>query len=406
MQNSVKDVKTKQHLHRFGHVFLLVAFALPVVLVLLISVTGQREESVLENRSLTKLPAFTLSSYADGSFQDDLEKGLIDQLPLMEPVKEAILDGKNDLMKLQQRLLYAVAPGVRQTYEMIADGYYHFAGDDKRIVEKPVDYSARQRYLDALEANFGAISDIPMYVYFIENSRTVDFENPDAEDEVYAQVIAALKPAAADVFHVTDYQNYSENFYQTDHHWNYKGSYKGYQAIYRMLHGSETGMLAPVDTIETDAVFQGSYARQTHVMCADEKFAFQTFDVPKYTTEINGRRRNYGNLSAYEKGKYQTEALANHYANCFGGDFGQIVYDFGTEGKGNLLIVASSYSNPINALIAAGYDKTFVIDLRYYQDWAGVPFDAAAFCSEQKIDAVLLLGDVNFFYGDAAGSQD
>ena len=90
--------------------------------------------------------------------------------------------------------------------------------------------------------------------------------------------------------------------------------------------------------------------------------------------------------------------MTNHYGNCFGGDFGEIVYDFGTEGKGNLLMVASSYSNPINALIASGYDKTYVIDLRYYEVWAGEPFDPAAYCEKYGIDTVLLLGDVRLFY--------
>ena len=159
-------------------------------------------------------------------------------------------------------------------------------------------------------------------------------------------------------------------------------------------------MLTPRETIETDAVFQGSYARQTHTLCADETFSFQTFDLPKFSTEINGRRRAYGNVGMYEKKKYPTDALSNHYANCFGGDFGQIVYDFGTTGKGKLLLVASSYSNPINALIAAGFDKTYVVDLRYYQGWAGKPFDPASYCQEHGIDQVLLLGDVNLFYVD------
>jgi hypothetical protein len=110
-------------------------------------------------------------------------------------------------------------------------------------------------------------------------------------------------------------------------------------------------------------------------------------------------------LAAYEKQKYSKEPLANHYANCFGGDFAQIVYDFGTSGRGKLLLVASSYSNPINALIAAGYDQTYVIDLRYYEDWAGEPFDPTAYCQENGIDKVLLLGDVKLFFDDGQDGE-
>ena len=94
------------------------------------------------------------------------------------------------------------------------------------------------------------------------------------------------------------------------------------------------------------------------------------------------------------------EGKAHLVGRCFGGDFGQIIYDFGTEGKGKLLLVASSYSNPINALIAAGYDQTYVVDLRYYQEWAGKPFDPVSYCEENGIGTVLLLGDVNLFFVD------
>ena len=69
-----------------------------------------------------------------------------------------------------------------------------------------------------------------------------------------------------------------------------------------------------------------------------------------------------------------------------------------------LLIVASSYSNPINALIAAGYDRTFVIDLRYYEAYANHPFDTAEYCKENDIHKILLLGDVNLFYVDGPES--
>ena len=393
---SLQTEKQKKSGLRCAGVVLLALFAFPMVLTALIPIVGQRDESVQENRTLKKLPAWTAQGFLSGAFQDDLEDALIDQLPLGEPVKGAVLDAKNGLLKTQQQLLFALRPDLKSNYSLIADGYYHYAGDAHRIVEKPKAYDAA--HLEALAASFRGLPDVK--IYFIENSRTVDFDHPAEENEALRQTLAAFAPAAWDVFPVEDYESYCRNFYQTDHHWNCEGSYEGYRAVYRLLHGTEEGMIPAGDTVGTDAVFQGSYARQTHDLCADETFAFKTFDLPKFTTEINGRRRAYGNTAMYARGKYPTDSLANHYANCFGGDFGQIVYDFGTEGKGKLLLVASSYSNPINALIAAGYDQTYVVDLRYYQEWAGKPFDPVSYCEENGIGTVLLLGDVNLFFVD------
>ena len=400
----INDKETpKQHTGwiKLRHAVFTALFFIPALALLLLPVLGQKDASVKENRALARLPAPSVSSFMDGSFQDALEDALTDQLLGGEQVKGLALDGKNAVLSLQQSLLYAAAPGLKTNYVMIAQGYYHYAGDEHRIVEKPEEQDPER--LKSFAAAFEGIPREQLSVYFIENSRTVDFDRPEMSGEVYRQVTAALDPAKADRFTVSDYGDYCENFYQTDHHWNARGASKGYRAVYRLLHGTDEGALSPVDTVSTQAVFQGSYARQTHILCADETFSFQTFELPPYTTYINGRRRAYGNLSAYEKQKYSTEPLANHYANCFGGDFAQIVYDFGTSGKGRLLMVASSYSNPINALIAAGYDQTYVVDLRYYEEWAGAPFDPAAYCRENGIDTVLLLGDVKLFFEDLPG---
>ena len=383
--------------------FFLILFLLPMLLTFLIFFTGQRDVSVKENRVLTTFPAFSVQSFTEGGVQDGLENALIDQWPLAETLKGIVMDAKNELMQHQQSILYMLKPGLKTAYSLIAEGYYHYQEDEHRIVEKPRDLSAEQAHLAELAANINA-ADADIYVYFIENSRVVDFDHPDTDHSVYRQILEAIDPIGSDLFAVPDYAVYCENFYQTDHHWNIDGAYAGYQAIYRLLHGNEEGMIGPGEYIRTDAVFQGSYARQIHNLCADETFCLRVFDLSSYSTQIDGRRRSYGNVKMYQSGRYSKDELANHYANCFGGDHGEIVYDFGTEGKGKLLVVASSYSNPINALIAAGYDQTYVIDLRYYETSAGRPFDAAEYCWEHDIHTILLLGDVNLFYVDGPES--
>ena len=69
-----------------------------------------------------------------------------------------------------------------------------------------------------------------------------------------------------------------------------------------------------------------------------------------------------------------------------------------------LLLIASSYSNPINGLLAAHFDRTVVIDPRYWAEWAGEPFDPERCAAEQGATDLLLLGDIEFFLQDLAGA--
>ena len=381
---------------------LIALFVVPVLLVLAGLIRGQLQVSETENRTLTQYPELSGHSFLNGTFQNTLEDALGDQMLFSEEIKENVQDGHLAIQNLQKQMLYAVHPELKDGYTQIVDGYYHYNAEENRIVEKAQDYSDRQEHLEKLAQQFREIPETRLYLYFIENSRVVDFDHPEKPDEVYTRVIKAFQPDTADVFRISGYDEYKKYFYQTDHHWNYLGSYIGYQAIFRMLHpgDEETAQIQPTETIELPVVFQGSYARQTHQLCADENFTFQKFDMPEYRTVIQGKQGTYGHLSLYMKGKYPTDSLRNHYAYCFGGDFGQIEYDFGDQGRGNLPLVASSYSNPINALIAAGYDHTWVVDLRYYASWAGQAFQPETFCKEHEIQDILLLGDANFFFVD------
>ena len=118
---------------------------------------------------------------------------------------------------------------------------------------------------------------------------------------------------------------------------------------------------------------------------------------------MNGKRGTYGHLASYIRGKVPEDNLRNHYAYCYGGDYGEIVYDFGDEGRGSLLMLVDSYSNPINGLIASHFDTTYVIDPRYYESWAGVPFDPESYLADHPADTLLMMGDILFFQGADGG---
>lgn len=376
-------------------------FALPVILFWVnMAVNGQQTVSETENRALVQMPVLSAQSFRNGVFQDELEEAIGDQLPGSEMIRSAVKDTEAGLLDAMQNAFSVVFPEMRNGYLQISDGYYTYRGDEHRIVERPLPFEKTElleRMRDALQAQ-----PAPVYLYFVENSRSLDFDHPTCESEWFLRLREELQPTAARNFTFADYDGFCSLFYETDHHWNAEGSYRGYTEILEMIRPGETP-LAKGELIEIPAVFNGSYARLTKRMCAAETFAFYDFDIPKHTETMNGKRGTYGRLNAYRKGKYTADTLTNHYAACYGGDYGEIIYDFGTEGKGNLLMIASSYSNPINGLIASHFDRTYVIDLRYYEEWAGKPFDPAAYVRGNDIGTVLLLGDAKLFADEGEG---
>ena len=164
----------------------------------------------------------------------------------------------------------------------------------------------------------------------------------------------------------------------------------------------QTGHTAPSTTVRAyppPVPFPEYFFRRSSCgnATADELFRAYSYPLPKMKTVLNGKNGQYGHRSVYEKDRYPTDELRNHYAYYYGGDYGEILIDNGSSRGRNLLLIADSYSNPINLLLASHFDRTCVIDLRYYEKDTGKPFDISGCISENRITDVLLLGDIAFF---------
>ena len=381
---------------RFAYYLLLIGCALPILLLSVILFTGQREISASENRALAKFPVFSLNSFMDGSYQADLEKALGDQYPGGERIKGFVLDAQNAVTKAETALLSAFAAPDARIYTEIAPGYYHFAGDEHRIVERPWAEGNDMEKLRRAAEPFNRADNVRKYLYFVRNSRSQDFTEPSSGNPVFDHVCAAYHADGYGCFSAADYQEYCRLFYQTDHHWNAQGADRAYRELVALL-GIADEPIQVEGELSFDVVFNGSYARQTKDLCADEKFSVLTYSLPPMKLTLNGKRGQYGHQSLYEKNRYPVDELRNHYAYYYGGDFGEIIIENPRKDAGRLLVLADSYSNPLNLLLASHYSQTFIIDLRYYQRDMGQAFDLDQYIAEHQADTLLMLGDIALF---------
>lgn len=113
------------------------------------------------------------------------------------------------------------------------------------------------------------------------------------------------------------------------------------------------------------------------------------------SVRLNGNDQSvdYGAADAFFNGE-RTDAT---YGNFYGGDDGEIVFDTHNTEKENILLIGESYDNAILKLVASHYNRTYSVDLRYYEAYMGHAFHLEQYIKENNISKVLLIGNVDYF---------
>ncbi len=391
-------------------VFLLASFIMIFGFTIVILIRGQKEKSVIENRPLAKFPKFSFNDFFQGKYQEDLEKSLSDQMPCGQSIKTAMTSWKSETIgNLQTKLVANIETNepveqlnepnedkpkeVRKIrYIPISGGSVYHYGDSPYMVFKCKSFENSKTKIDEMAESYQKhFEDIDSYFYFVNISKSIDFNKVDeTENEFLTYIKQAFSDFQCDGLKIDSYEQYMDYFYETDHHWNYKGSYQGYKDIINLMLPEEN-VLEPIETKTFDTYYYGSNARTTAVYTNKEEFTVYDFKIPKHTIYVNGKLSGYGNRDMYFNNGYSTEKGYNHYGAFYGGDFAEVSFDFKQPEKENLLVIAPSYSNAINKLLASHFNKTYYIDLRHYQNTYEKAFNPEEFCKKNKIDKFLFL---------------
>lgn len=189
-----------------------------------------------ENRYANRAALPTPGTYADGTFQDQLEAALGDQTPFAERFKARY----NDLSsKLTKALLKPV----------LESGRYYRIGDvqlfSDYLTYHTRDLQVLRPTLEERAANYNAIfaahPDIEFFVCYIEKDTDINFETGErvyADDLLFSML--NLPEDRMLEYEIPDFAAFSEYFYRTDHHWNYLGSYRAYRELLPLLGCTDT----------------------------------------------------------------------------------------------------------------------------------------------------------------------
>lgn len=413
--------------------------------------TGQTDISETEMRTLQKVPAFSEEDFSTGVFQNELEDSIADQLRFGEQIKYIVKQGYNALTGLfsktaarivlkaaetpgsENGVIQAVAgagpetsgeltgndvfesgPGLKsassfesapaaeskpkQDYhyiyqEVVADSLYKL-DDSGYIIQM---WAPPEQYdFDLYDPEMLAAVTYPKYMLFIDTPLSTDFNHP-GESGVYEYVKAHM-PAMTGYAQLTfeNFEEFKKLFYQTDHHWNFRGSYLGYTLCMKMLEGPDVKLIQPTGIHTYPTIYNGSLARDNLLRCSTEMFTVYEFDIPAYTTYVDDVEAEYGWRSWYvSNDDFPHNLYSNHYGMYYGDDHAKVVYDFDNPEAESILILATSWSNAINELIASHYNETHVLDFRHYRATYGEGINAQKYMEEHGLSKLLILGDIS-----------
>lgn len=272
-------------------------------------------------------------------------------------------------------------------YNLVAKDIFTF-GDDDYLLYKHTERDMtkkRKENIKVIDEFYSHIKVDKKYLYLINNDTSIDFTKID--NNVFNEINKYFLDYQKSYFNLDSYEYYRNHFFKNDHHWNYKGSYQGYQDIMKMLYPNQYKKIIrkPIKEIKLESRVRGSKEKRSKFKISDEKFVAYDFDIPEYTLKINGRKTEYGLRRRIHNGyKYTADNIS--YGDFYGSDYAEVVYDFHNKEKDNLLIIGFSDTNAINELLASHFNKTFILDPRYY-----TYKDVNKYIKDNKIDRILLV---------------
>ncbi len=335
---------------------------------------NSRYVNLVDNRQAYRFSMPTMKSLISGEYQDSIDETIADQLPKYNYFKLLYLKIVNytniktiNLLDLNKPNEYVKLSNIYLYNDYLLYGT-EYNKDTKNFIKET------NNLIDNTDSN--------VYLYFINTDLNHNFKTGELTD-TFNNIKNSVKTNNIDSLKYDSFDEYKEYFYKTDHHWNYKGAYKGYTDIASLMNLDVPKIK---DTICVNKFFNGSKFRDiAGLKIINDEACVYDFDLPEFDIYISGKKADdYG--SPIEK-LDQTNEIT--YAYLYGADYDEIIFiNKETNSDKNLLIYSNSYSNAINKLLASNYKKTFVIDGRHYNGESMIDY-----IKDKKIDDVIIISN-------------
>ncbi len=304
------------------------------------------EYSLSERRALVQLPELNAESIASGDFMDNFETYAADQFPMRDRIRsiksftELNIFRKSDVNGIYLKDDHIVKNEAPFDIEML-----DYAGEKFRYI------------YDAFIAGSNAeiyLSIIPDKSYYLSDGRSaLDYEKLTEEMQKRADYMTYI-----DVSHLLE----ADDYYRTDSHW----KQECIQDVALEL-ASAMGAYAECAYQENilDVPFYGVYYGQLGLSCEPDTIRYLTNDI------LNGCTvTSYGKGSPEESVIYNMEKAEGKdpYEMFLSGTEPFITIENpAADTERELVIFRDSFGSSLAPLMAEGYSKITLIDIRYMQ---------------------------------------
>lgn len=349
------------------------------------------DEVERENRYAYKYEKININKFLNNDIQNNIENTLADQILISGKLKSA-----NNYFKGTMINLYINQMLDENTNEYLYAVNVSFYGP-KTLVFAPYNLDDYKENLNEMISNYNEIiskyKNVDFYAYYIEKDTDINFDT-NKKMGAYEYIKANLSVKKISKFEINNIDDFRNYFYKTDHHWNYKGSYKGYKEVLNLL-GIKNFKEYKYEVCLQDN-FSGSKARTSIFnKVITETFCAYKFDYMPIDVTINGIKvEDYGQQMKYINKELDSKIS---YGDFYGWDEGEIIFDNHDNTKENILIFGESFDNAILKLVSENFNKTISIDLRNYEFYMKKKFNIDDYLKEYNIDKVLFIGNIGFY---------
>lgn len=302
--------------------------------------------SVSERRPLEQFPKVTVQSIMNGSFGDKLEKYLLDQFPLREPLRTLKSIWQFEVYKQSDNNgIYIIDDHVLKLDSVLKeDEIAAMIANTNKVYES---------YLQGMNVSFGLIPDKNYFAAAQHGYPVLDYtrmeqllQNGLNEDIRYL----GMTPFADLTL---------DDYYRTDLHWKQEALQPVVNALAQALDFSPTEL----DFCDQTAYspFYGSYYGQSALNIEPDELT--TFSNPAIEQCIVTSPEFKGEKPVYDPNDF---VEMDGYNVFLGGPLGIVTVENpnGKTGK-ELVIFRDSFASSLAPLLMEGYDKITLVDLRY-----------------------------------------
>lgn len=325
-----------------SRIFVIVVSFFFSLLVCIVWIKPDTEYSVTERRNLKKQPELTIDSVVSGTFMSQFEEYSLDQFPLRDAFRsfKALT-----LLKSDNNGIYVVDGSINSMEYPLNDESLNRASN--RFL------NIYEMYLKDSDSNI-YLSIIPDKNYFYAKSNgylSMDYEklvaNVCKENEYMTYV---------DLFPYLS----KEDYYKTDTHWKQENILDIAETLLKAM---GNGVDASYEVKQAGGAFYGVYYGQAALPVAPDKIKYLTNPVIDNLQVFD--YENNTNIPVYDVAKMTED---DPYELFVGGPLSLVTMENQSSITDEELIVfRDSFGSSIAPLLAQGYKKVTLIDIRYIQ---------------------------------------